>query len=780
GQDLPAALDAWAAAFDGTEEPTLVAHADPGRRYTESRDVVAELTEEQTAALNQLARARGITLNTVVQLAWAIVLGSLTSRDDVTFGAAVSGRSPQLAGIESMIGLFINTLPVRVRLDAAESLGQLLDRIQAEQTALLDHQFVGLTEIERVAGPAAVFDTMTVFESYPVDRFGLTADTDIAGMRVVDVTGMDGAHYPMGVVAHVDTRLHLKIKYLPELFDHDTVDATLQRVLRVLDVMAVDPDLPLARLNLLSPTEYRELTPVSGNPPVPGRALAELLAATVQRDPGAVAVVFEDRQWSYGELDAESNRLARLLIDRGVGPETSVAVGLARSVESVLAVWAVAKSGAAFVPVDPQYPTGRIEHMLTDSGATVGITLSQWRDRFPGSVSWLVLDEATAEAEVTQASSAPVTDAERTGPIRLDQAAYVIYTSGSTGVPKGVVVPHRGLADLVTEQCSRFDIEPTARVLHVASPSFDAAVLELLWAFASGGRLVIAPPTVYGGTELAQILSSQRVTHVAMTPTALATVDPAGLEHLETVVVGGEAPPPDLVSRWAPGRRLFNTYGPAEATIQTDASAPLVAGQPVTVGEPIRGVGQVVLDARLRPVPVGVVGELYLTGPGLARGYRNRMGLTAARFVADPFAESGRRMYRTGDLVRWLRQPHGNLELDYVGRADFQVKLRGFRIELGEVESGLLACAGVARAVATVHHGTAVGDRLVGYVVPEPGVALDPAAVLTVAEQRLAPHMVPATVVVLDTLPVTESGKLDRAALPVPDFSSARAEFRAP
>ncbi|WP_433684054.1 amino acid adenylation domain-containing protein [Nocardia sp. CA-119907] len=777
GQDLPAALDAWARAFDGTEGPTLVAQADPGRRYTESRDVLADLTEEQTAALTSFARARGVTLNTVIQLAWAIVLGTLTSQDDVTFGTAVSGRSPQLAGIESMIGLFINTLPVRVRLGTTESLGQLLDRVQAEQTALLDHQFVGLTEIERVAGPAAVFDTMTVFESFPVDRFGLTADTDIAGMRVVDVMGVDGAHYPLGVVARVDTRLHLKIKYLPELFDHDTVDATLQRVLRVLGIIAADPDLPLARLNLLSPAEYRELTPVSGSPEVPGQVLPELLAATVERDPGAVAVVYEDRQWSYGELDAESNRLARLLIDQGVGPETNVAVGLARSVESVLAVWAVAKSGAAFVPVDPQYPTGRIEHMLTDSGVTVGITLSQWRDRFPGSVRWLVLDEA---ADAGELSAAPVTDAERTLPVRLDQAAYLIYTSGSTGVPKGVVVPHRGLADLVAEQCSRFDIEPGARVLHVASPSFDAAVLELLWAFASGGRLVIAPPTVYGGNELARILSNERVTHVAMTPTALATVDPAGLESLETVVVGGEAPPPELVSRWAPGRRLFNTYGPAEATIQTDASAPLVAGQPVTVGEPIRGVGEVVLDARLRPVPVGVVGELYLTGPGLARGYRNRMGLTAARFVADPFAESGQRMYRTGDLVRWLRQPEGSLELDYVGRADFQVKLRGFRIELGEVESGLLACTGVARAVATVHHGTAVGDRLVGYVVPEPGVDLDPAGVLTFVEQRLVPHMVPAMVLVLDTLPVTESGKLDRAALPVPDFSSARAEFRAP
>ncbi|MFI6953324.1 amino acid adenylation domain-containing protein [Nocardia sp. NPDC050408] len=775
GQDPAAALDAWARAFEGAEEPTLVAQADPTRRYTESRDVLGELTEEQTTALTSLARARGVTLNTVIQLAWAIVLGTLTSRDNVTFGAVVSGRSPRITGIESMIGLFINTVPVHVRLNPDETLGQLLDRIQTEQTALLDHQFVGLTEIERVAGPGAVFDTMTVFESFPIDRFGLTADTDIAGMRVVDVSGMDGAHYPLGLVAQVDTRLHLKIKYLPELFDHETMNATLRRVQRVLGVVATDPDLPLARLNLLSAAEYRELTPVSGSPAVPGRVLPELLTATAERDPGAVAVVYEDRRWTYGELDAQSNRLARLLIARGVGPEATVAVGLPRSVESVLAVWAVAKSGAAFVPVDPQYPTGRIEHMLIDSGVAVGITLSQWRYQLPGSVPWLLLDEAAAEGE---ASAAPVTDAERTRPIRLDHAAYLIYTSGSTGVPKGVVVSHQGLADLVAEQCSRFDIEPGARVLHVASPSFDAAVLEMLWAFTSGGRLVIAPPSVYGGNELARILSSERVTHAAMTPTALATVDPVGLENLETVVVGGEAPPPDLVSRWAPGRRLFNTYGPAEATILTDASAPLVAGEPVTVGEPIRGVGQVVLDAWLRPVPVGVVGELYLTGPALARGYRNRMGLTAARFVADPFAEPGQRMYRTGDLARWLRLPQGNLALDYVGRADFQVKLRGFRIELGEVESGLLA-SGVARAAATIHRSPA-GDRLVGYVVPEPGVDLAPAAVLAFAGQRLASYMVPAAIVVLDTLPVTQNGKLDRAALPEPDFTTGRAEFRAP
>ncbi|WP_051163585.1 non-ribosomal peptide synthetase, partial [Nocardia brevicatena] len=769
-QDPSASLDIWAHAFDGADEPTLVAPSGSGRRYTESRDVHGELTEEQTAALTDLARVRGITLNTVIQVAWAIVLGTWTSRTDVTFGAMVSGRPPQLAGVESMIGLFVNTLPVRVRLDTTESVGRLLDRTQAEQTALLDHHYVGLTDIERVAGPGAVFDTMTVFESYPVDRGGLTADTDIAGLRLVDVSGADAAHYPLGVVAHVDTRLRLTIKYLPELFDHATMDATLRRVLRVLGIVAADPDLPLARLDLLSPAEYRELMPVSGAPAAPGRVLPELLAAAAALDPAAVAVVCEDRRWSYGELDAKSNRLARMLIRRGAGPESNVAVGLVRSVESVLAVWAVAKSGAAFVPVDPNYPADRITYMLSDSGVAVGITLSQWRDRLPGSVRWLVLDEPAVEAEVSGLPAVPVTDAERTLPVRVDQAAYVIYTSGSTGVPKGVVVSHRGLANLVTDQSSRYGIGPGARVLHTASPSFDAAVLEYLWAFTRGAQLVVAPPTVYGGVELAQILSREKVTHAALTPAALATVDPAGLGHLRTVVLGGEAPTPELVSRWAPGRRLSDTYGPAEATIQTNASAPMVAGTAVTIGGPIRGVGEVVLDPRLRPVPVGVVGELYVSGPGLARGYRNRVGSTASRFVADPFAGPGQRMYRTGDLVRWLRSPEGDLTLEFVGRADSQVKVRGFRIELGEVESALLACTGVAQAAVTVHRGTTTGDRLVGYVVPVSGAELDTSAILAFAGQRLAPHMVPATVMVLDALPVTVNGKLDRAALPEPVF----------
>ncbi|WP_194853209.1 non-ribosomal peptide synthetase [Nocardia sp. SYP-A9097] len=780
GQDPAASLDTWARAFDGADEPTLVAPGDPLRRYTESREVVGELTEAQTAALTGLARSRGITLNTVLQMAWAIVLGGLTSRADVTFGSTVSGRSPQLAGVESMIGLFINTLPVRVRLDTTESLGQLLDRIQAEQVTLLDHQLVGLTEIERVAGPGAVFDTIVVFESYPIDRGGLTADTDVAGMRLLDVTGTDAMHYPLGVVVHVDTRLHLKIKYLPELFDHDMMDATLQRVLRVIGIVTADPDLPLARLNLLSPAEYRELTSVSGNPAVPGRVLPELLAAAVARNPGAVAVVCGDRRWTYGELDAESNRLARLLIGRGVGPEAIVAVGLPRSFESVLAIWAVVKSGAAFLPIDPTYPADRITFMLTDSGARVGITVSTVAAELSGTIDWLVLDAPELRADLATTSAAAITPAERKVPLHVAHPVYIMYTSGSTGRPKGVIVTHTGLANFAAEQRDRYAVAPSARILHFASPSFDAAMLELLMAIEATAALVIAPTTVYGGEELRRLLIDQCVSHAFITPSALASVDPTGLDGLRVLVAGGEACPARLVERWAPGRAFHNGYGPTETTIMTNISAALDPSTAVTVGGPIRGVEQVVLDAWLRPVPVGVVGELYLTGPGLARGYHNRMDLTASRFVADLFTTPGQRMYRTGDLVRWLRLPEGGLTLDFVGRADFQVKIRGFRIELGEVESSLLAHSDVARAVATMHRSHATGDRLIGYVVPESGADLDPAAIRAFAAERLAPHMVPATVVMLDALPLTKNGKLDRAALPGPDFTTSRAEFRAP
>ncbi|MFC8043221.1 amino acid adenylation domain-containing protein [Nocardia sp. NPDC057353] len=503
--------------------------------------------------------------------------------------------------------------------------------------------------------------------------------------------------------------------------------------------------------------------------------LPQLLAAAVEANPGGDAVVYAGAEQSterltYAELDARSSRLARSLIARGIGPEDLVAIGIRRSVASVLAVWAVAKTGAGFVPVDPNYPADRVRHMLTDCGATLGLTVSAVRPGLSGDVRWLMLDSPAFRAEVEQRSPEAVTSADRVRSLRAGHPAYVIYTSGSTGSPKGVVVTQAGLAGFCAEQRERYGVDTASRTLHFASPSFDASVLELLLAVGGGAAMVVADPAVYGGDELARLLRRERVTHAFVTPAALASVQPAGLDELRVVIAGGEACPPELVRRWATGGRAFhNGYGPTETTIMTNISAPLRPGEAVTIGAPIRGVTEFVLDERLVPVPAGVAGELYIAGAQLARGYHRRPGLTAGRFVPNPFAADGSRLYRTGDLVR--ATPGGAVE--YLGRTDFQVQLRGFRIELGEIEAALAAHPAVAQAVALVR----APDRLVGYVVPA-GAAVDPDELRDHVAARLPSYMVPATLVVLDRLPLTGNGKLDRAALPEPVF--AEHEYRAP
>ena len=419
--------------------------------------------------------------------------------------------------------------------------------------------------------------------------------------------------------------------------------------------------------------------------------LAQILGATARTYPDAIALEDSERSLSYGELERRSNRIARYLMDLGVGPETPVALAVARSVDSVLAVWSVTKAGGVFVPVDPRYPADRVAHMLEDSGVRIGIRSAEVAagPATGGNVAvWIDLGDADTVAECAAYSDARRIDRrpDRTASITAASAAYVIYTSGSTGVPKGTVVTHAGLANLAREQQDRYRITAGSRTLHFASPSFDGAVLELLLAGSTGATMVIAPPDIYGGEALSEFLRSREVTHAFITPAALATVDPAGVTALECVVVGGDVCTPELVSSWGNGRRLHNGYGPTETTVMVAISDPLSPGEPITIGGPIRGIDAVVLDARLQPVPIGGVGELYIGGPGLARGYHLRPALTSDRFVAHPYSTSGARMYRTGDLVRWTK----DLTLRYVGRSDHQLKIRGFRIELGEIDAALM------------------------------------------------------------------------------------------
>ena len=430
------------------------------------------------------------------------------------------------------------------------------------------------------------------------------------------------------------------------------------------------------------------------------KQLYELTQRAVQQIDGETTL-------RYDELAQRVHRLARVLLSHGIGPGRQVAVLLPRGVNSVTTTLAVFATGATFVPIDPALPDDRIAYLLEDSGAEFGVAGHAGDDRFaelPSSspaITWLRLDDPALIAGYRAATPEPVTDADRPRRLTVDDVAYLIYTSGSTGRPKGVAISHRGLSSFAAEQNARYGVGPGARTVHFASPSFDAAILELLLAFASGATLVVVPPDVYGGIELGRMLRAERITHLFLTPAALASVphaDPAvtdGLPDLGTIIVGGEACPPDLVARWASGRRMFNAYGPTESTVMVTLAGPLEPGGEVPIGTPITGTTVVVLDRRLLPVPVGATGELYLGGVGLARGYHRRESLTAARFVADPYGPPGARLYRTGDLVCW----NENRQLVYRGRADRQIKIRGFRVELGEIDAAITSIDGVETAI---------------------------------------------------------------------------------
>ncbi|MFE3987976.1 amino acid adenylation domain-containing protein [Nocardia tengchongensis] len=788
-QDDDASLAAWTEALAGVDSPTRAIPTLAGITSAESGMVSAEFTTAQLAQLTETVRTAGATVNTAVQAGWALLLAMLTGRTDVVFGGTVSGRPPQLSGVEEMVGLFINTLPVRVRLDPGERVGDLLARVQDEQTRLLDHQHVGLAAIHRAVGLPELFDTLTVFESYPIDRETLSRALDIAGMRILDVSGTDATPYPLNLMvipqraADGSESLCITVKFMADELPEAAARRLLDRFLLLLNQIAEHPDRRTAQLQHCDPLERTQLAPVRGGAPTPLRTLPDILAAGARANPDGIAISSGTVSMTYRDLDAWSNRFARILLRRGVGRESFVVLALTRSVESVVAVWALAKTGAAFLPLDPNYPVERIEHILTDSRAPIGVTVCSVGETLPGSIDWLLLDDLNTIRRVMTVSDAHITDDERGGPINLAQTAYLIYTSGSTGKPKAVLLSHRGLANLVASQQSLLDLDETSSTLQVASPSFDASVHELLMAHGAGGRLVISPPDVYGGDALEELLRTEGVTHAVITPSVLATMNPDGLDDLTCLSVAGEAAGPELVTEWSAGRRMVNLYGPTEFSVWATGPGELRPGEPITIGAPVRGALTLVLDSWLRPVPLGVTGELYLAGPALARGYFNRYGLTAARFVANPFTAPGARMYRTGDMVRWVevKTPDGSqLELEYLGRTDFQVKIRGLRIELGEIDAVLAADDQVDYAATLGCPGPGGQTVLVSYVVAAAGQRLDTELLRTRIAAALPGYMVPSYLIELDDVPLTPVGKLDRNALPAPDFATLDQRYLAP
>ncbi|MFC7446954.1 amino acid adenylation domain-containing protein, partial [Rhodococcus daqingensis] len=750
----------------------------------EGARVEFEIGQDLQGRLLELAREQEATLFTAVHAAFALLLSKLSGTDDIVLGTPTAGRGER--ELDDLVGMFVNTLALRTVVDPAKSFVEMLRSTRESDIGALAHadvpfeRLVELLAPERSTAHAPIFQVVIALENTeeavlelpdlvvsPVDPGVSFAkfDLQLSLGEKADRSGMNGT-----------------LVYATDLFDESSVRTLGDRFVGLLEALVADPSIPVGDVEITDPAERAALLRACGPTVALPRTLPEILAAAAS-DREATALVSGDRTMTYGELDDRSNALARTLIDRGVGPESFVALALGRSIESQIALWAVAKSGAAFLPMDPAYPFDRIEHMLTDSGAMIGLTLAENSADLPDA-SWLVLDSPQFASEWERQSTAPVTDADRVAPVLVDNSVWVIYTSGSTGRPKGVVVTHSGLSNLEAEARDRFQVTSSSRVLHLTSPSFDASLLEFLMAVGNGATFVIVPPDVYGGGELADIIVGHQASHAFITPSAAAALSPEGLDSLTCLVMGGEAVTEDSVVRWAPGRHLHNGYGPTETTVMAMTGDALVAGEPVTIGEPSHGVTALVLDGRLRPVPLGVAGELYLAGSQTARGYHDRPSLTADRFVANPYATDGSRMYRTGDVVRWVDRSESadlsRLEAEYVGRSDFQVKVRGFRIELGEIDAALARHETVDFAVTIGRPGPSGATVLVSYVVPVPGTSVEVAELSGFVAAGLPAHMVPSAIVVLDAVPLTVNGKLDRKALPEPDFGSSLDSYVAP
>ncbi|MFI1826132.1 amino acid adenylation domain-containing protein, partial [Streptomyces sp. NPDC020412] len=638
-----------------------------------------------------------------------------------------------------------------------------------------DHQHLSLTHIHNTTNHTQLFNTTTVFENYPLDSAGL--GQSIGDLRIVDVQAHDATHYALSLTVVPGERLGLKFGYRPDLLDRETVENIAARLIQYFDAIAENPHIRISELKTLTPEEERALARWNDTArDIEPLCWPDLFEQHAAATPWAPALSHGATTLTYGELNERANALAHLLIARGIGPEDVVALALPRSPEMITAMLAVLKAGAAYLPVDPSYPADRVAFMLTDAQPAHLLTTTETAAHLPDTPApHLHLD--TAHQHLAAHPRTNPTDAQRTAPLVPEHPAYVIYTSGSTGRPKAVAVPHRGLHSLAAVQVESFGLTSDSRVLQNASPSFDATVMECLMAFATGATLVVPPPGPLTGEPLAHLLAQQRITHALIPPTVLATLpEDQQLPALTTLVVGGEPCPPQLTARWAAQRRMVNAYGPTEATACATLSDPLTASAaPPPIGRPNPNTCVRVLDTALRPVPPGVTGEIYLSGGGLARGYVNRPGLTAERFVADPYGSAGARLYRTGDLGRW----DADGALHHLGRTDHQVKIRGFRIELGEVEAALADHPDVAHAAARTHTNRTGQTHLTAYLVPVPDGGLDTEDVRNHLKAVLPEHMVPAAYVVLDALPLSPNGKLDREALPAPDFT-AEVTDRAP
>jgi amino acid adenylation domain-containing protein len=722
-------------------------------------------------------------MSTFMQGAWSLLLNRYCATDDVVFGITVSGRPYELAGVESMVGLLINTLPVRVKLAADDSCLTSLKNLQNSVAGLLEFEHTSLKEIQEwcdLPRNLALFDTLMVFENFA----GSGSAFDLGGEVELASSHLSRTNYPLTIMVEPGAQLRLQVVYQRTRFDDDAIERLLAHLTNIVVAMTENIDQPIASFELLSAEERRTLTEEwnATRRQCPEVSVNRLFEQQAKLTPDAVAVVHEGAQLTYSELNASANQLAHYLKDLGVGPEGLVGICLERSIEMVVAVLATLKAGGAYVPLDPTYPESRLAFMLADSGVQVLLTEDRLLKRLPEYSGRIV---RRGDQNIQISDTALINEASRENLSEspaAEHVAYVIYTSGSTGNPKGAMIEHRSLVNFALAAAHAYEISPRDRVLQFASLNFDTSAEEIFPALCSGACLVLRTDAMIssardflGGCDEFGVTVLDLPTAYWHELTDEICADKLALpQSLRLLILGGEKALPERLASWqalddAGAVRLVNTYGPTEATIVATMSELSAGGTrapqqlaEVPIGRPIANALVYVLDPLLRPVPVGIPGELYLGGAGVARGYLRRPDLTAEKFIPNPFShEAGQRLYKTGDVVRY--QSDGQLQ--FIGRIDHQVKVRGFRIELEEIEQALRTNERVSDAVVLVTEDAGVDKRLVAYVVSARGAESTGSDLRESLTSRLPAYMLPSAFVMLDALPLTPNGKLDRQAL---------------
>ncbi|HEV2703440.1 MAG TPA: amino acid adenylation domain-containing protein, partial [Steroidobacteraceae bacterium] len=716
---------------------------------------VASISGSTFAQLKALGRDSNASVAAVLFAAVAVYLARMTGRRDLTIGMPVAARiNPRL---RRSTGVVSNTVPLRLAVDFGQDVRSLVEQVGIHMRKAFRHQRYGSrawrADLQLTADESAPYglvvnlvsnDAGFSFGRHCVRLHTFTHTPRIEDLMITVHTRDDGS----------DVRVHFGANQ--DHYDARALQAHQQNFLRLLDDFVANPTLPVARLSFVEPAQRQKIlhTWSAAAPTGPGFGFLELFEAQARRSPSAIAIIGTDRALTYAQLNARANRFARQLMAQGVRPECLVGLWADRSPEMLVGLMGILKAGAAYLPLDPAYPAKRLQWLLEDARPTLLVgresaTLPLATGLPHIGVAWGASDPGDSSAVAHCA------------PPCLARRAYVIYTSGSTGTPKGVAVTHEGLGRLANALVERMQVTPRSRVLQLASLNFDVAASEVLMALSSGAALVLVPAHAVSGEALRQVLVGQRISHLSITPSVLATLSRTGDLALECLVVGGEACSAELIERWSPGLRMLNAYGPTETTVCATMSAPLQSGRLAPIGTPLDGTRVYVLDAALQPVPPGVEGELYIAGTGVARGYLRRPSLTAERFVPDPNGEPGSRMYRSGDRARWGEDG----VLEYLGRADDQVKVRGHRIELGEIEAALSAQDSIAQAAVMVREDRGSGGYLAAYLVVRAGHGLQVDRLRADLAQRLPGYMIPAVFTPLPALPLGPTGKLDRRAL---------------